>query len=269
MVSEERPSELVEASSVIAEYARLIGENGSNDKLFDHTIIPFARNTDQFWWSVLLCTKPFRSVYSGEQPMISPPETNKSRTPKEECQLLPRKALEDAKLDVDWLLDDEAPEKIITIVQLNPTSNFLDRAAYKQVKMELWKFASYVMAHKLIQHASEVPRFLTYDLAVFANTPSRCVALQHKPALRNTPANLLTIDKKSLDAQIDIHGKVFVVANGLDLQEDELREVVIFCMGQAETTELKLKSWDKLKDRLQEEARKFALSAQHIRGRRQ
>jgi hypothetical protein len=106
MVSEERPPELVEASSVVAEYVRLIGENGSNDKLFDHTIIPFAKNTDQFWWSVLLCIKPFRSVYSGEQPMISAPDTNKSRTPKEECQLLPRKALEDAKLDVEWLLDD-------------------------------------------------------------------------------------------------------------------------------------------------------------------
>ena len=150
-------------------------------------------------------------------------------------------------------------------MQVDPSSNFLDRSIYSQKRLPLWQFAAYAADNALVPHVSEVPQFLDYRLNVFGNTTAKCIRMQSKVELRNTPANLLTIDKKSLDAPVDIHGKFFVIAEGRDITKEEVFELVIFCMGQAETTELKLRSWDKLKEALQEEARKFLMSAQHLR----
>jgi hypothetical protein len=236
-------------------------------QLFGKDVPPFPRDQDECWWFVLLCSKPFRSVFArdgGEQPCISPPDVNKWQTPREEC-LLMREKLQ--RFDIDHMLDQSAPERDISVVQVDPSANFLDRSIYTQRRLPVWQLAAYAADHFLVPHDSEVPQFLDYRLNVFGNTVSKCIKLQHRTELRNTPANLLTIDKKSLDAPVDIHGKVFVVAEGRDLTKEELFEIVIFCMGQAETTELKLTSWQKLKAALTEEARKFLMSAQYVRAR--
>ena len=233
-------------------------------KLFGKVIIPYPKDSDDFWWAVLIASKPFRSIYKGEQPLISPVAENDSQTPQEEVRLLGREKLSACHLDAELILNDDIETRTLTTVQLNPTSNFLDKSVYKQVVIEQWKFGQFLMEHKLCLHRSEVPMFLGYTVNVFGYGIKKCIQLEDKVNLRNTPANLLLIDKKTLSSPIDIHGKVFVAAENRDLSPDELKEIVIFCMGQAETSELKYTSWERLKDRLQEEARKFAMSARHL-----
>jgi hypothetical protein len=233
-------------------------------KLFGKIIIPYPKNTDDFWWAVLLSAKPFKSIYKGDLALISPVSVNTSQTPQEEARLLGRERLLECSLDAEYVLNDDIEPRMLTTVQLNPTANFLDKTVYKQVVIEEWKFGKYLMDHKLCFHRCEVPMFLGYSVNVFGYGIKKCVQLQEKVNLRNVPANLLLIDKKTLTSSIDMHGKVFVVAEQRDLSPDELKEIVIFCMGQAETSELKYTSWERLKDRLQEEARKFAMSAQHL-----
>ena len=238
-------------------------------RLFGKHVLPYPRDADEYWWCVLMASKPFRSTYAkdgGEQPAISMPSENKSQTPREECLLLKGQLSRD-EWDVDWMFDESAPEKELTMVQIEPTGNFLDKSVYKPKLILQWKFIDYVIEHLLVAHLSEVPQFLGYHLNVFGNRAAKCVRMQHKVELRSTPANLLTIDKKRLEAPVDIHGKVFVVAQGRDITPEEIFEMVIFCMGQAETTELKLRSWEKLKEALQEEARKFLMNAQYVRPR--
>lgn len=232
--------------------------------LFGKVIIPYPKDSDDFWWAVLLATKPFRSIYKGDNPLISPASVNASQTPQEEVRLLGREKLAECQLDAEFVLNDEIKTRMLTSVQLNPTTNFLDKSVYKKVVTEQWKFGQFLMEHKLCIHRSEVPMFLGYCVNVFGYGIKKCVQLETKVNLRNTPANLLLIDKKTLSSPIDIHGKVFVVAENRELTPDELKEIVIFCMGQAETSELKYTSWERLKDRLQLEARKFAMSAQHL-----
>jgi hypothetical protein len=260
------PPELAAASERVTRY--MLKTRGETQfRIFGKLVIPYPRNMDEYWWAVLLATKPFRTVFAtagGPQPLIDGPELNKSQTPREQCVLL-KTQLPRKDWDLDWMFDEGAPEKELSVVQIDSTSNFLDRSAYTQKQILMWKFAEFVLDNVLVPHRSEVPQFLDYRLNVFANTATKCVKLQHKVELRNTPANLLTIDKKSLDAPVDIHGKVFLLAEGRDLTPEEVFEIVIFCMGQAEATELKLTSWDKLKTALQEEARKFLMSAQHVR----
>lgn len=233
-------------------------------RLFGKIVIPYPKSSEEFWWAILLAAKPFRSIYKGPQPLISPVSENESQSAEEEVRLIGREKLGQCGLDAGYILNDDEKTKMLTTVQLNPTSNFLDKSVYKKVEIEEWKFGKYLMDHKLCLHRSEVPMFLGYSVNVFGYGIRKCVQLEHKLELRNTPANLLLIDKKTLSSPIDIHGKVFVVAENRDLSPDELKEIVIFCMGQAETSELKYTSWEKLKDRLQEEARKFAMSAQHL-----
>lgn len=233
--------------------------------IFGETLVPYPRTSDEFWWAILLMSKPFRSVFGGEEPLISPSDQNQTQTPKEEVLLLGEQALQRHSLDVEFILDEQAEPKMLDVIQINPTSNFLDKTIYKHVRMEKWRFAEYVVKILLCLHSSDVPMFLGYRMNVFGYGVARCVELQHKVHLRNTPANLLTIDKKKLSAPVDIHGKVFVVAQNRRITPAELQEIVIFCMGQAECSELKLTSWQKLKDSLQEEARKFSRSAQHLK----
>lgn len=251
-------------SAELTRYAKAT-EGEHQALLFGEQLVPYSKQVEEFWWAVLLMAKPFRSIYGGEQPLISSSDQNKSQTPKEEVQLLGKEALRSNGLDADFILDDDQDTKTIDIIQVNPTSNFLDKTVYKHVRMDTWKFAEYAVKNVLCLHTSDVPMFLGYRMNVFGYGVSRCVELQHKVHLRNTPANLLTIDKKKLAAPVDIHGKVFVVAQNRSLTPAELQEIVIFCMGQAECSEMKLTSWDKLKDSLQEEARKFSMSAQHLR----
>eukprot|EP00892_Ulva_mutabilis_P009872 jgi/Ulvmu1/7257/UM035_0044.1 len=233
--------------------------------LFDEKLVPYPKSTDEFWWAILLMTKPFRSVFNGDQPLISSADQNQSQTPKEEVKHIGEQTLQRHSLDAAYILDENAEPRMLDIIQVNPTSNFLDKSVYKHVRMEKWKFAEYAVKNLLCLHSSDVPMFLGYRMNVFGYGVSRCVELQHKVHLRNTPANLLTLDKKKLSAPVDIHGKVFVIAHNRQMTPAELQEIVIFCMGQAECSELKLTSWQKLKDSLQEEARKFSRSAQHLR----
>jgi hypothetical protein len=234
-------------------------------QLFGKNAVPYSRTDERFWWTVLLVVRRLGSL-SDHEGLLQGPDVNRSRTPREECQLM-RDTLDERCWDVEWMFDDSLPEKELTIIQIDTTSNFLDRRVYSKKCMLQWKFAEYAYKNALIRHTSEVPIFLDYRLNVFGNTAARCVKLQHKIHMRNSPANLLTIDKKTLEAPVDIHGKVFVVGEGRDLEPEEIFEIVIFCMGQAETKELRLKSWDRLKEVLTEEASKFMRSAQHIRAR--
>lgn len=254
-------------SRVLSELARYTEATAGEQPalLFGEKLLPYPKTSDEFWWAILLMIKPFTCVYGGEQPLISSEDKNKSQTPKEEVQLLGEQELRRHSLDPDFVFDEQVDTKMLDIIQVNPTSNFLDKTVYKHVHMETWKFAEYAVKNLLCLHTSDVPMFLGYRMNVFGYGVARCVDLQHKVHLRNTPANLLTIDKKKLSAPVDIHGKVFVVAQNRRLTPAELQEIVIFCMGQAECSELKLTSWQKLKDSLQEEARKFSKSAQHLR----
>lgn len=264
MTDQLQPSALQRVSSDLARYTEATaGETQA--LLFGEKLVPYPKNSDEFWWAVLLITKPFTSVFEGEQCLISSSDQNQSQTPKEEVQLLGEQVLRSNCLDADFILNDQRETRMIDIIQVNPTSNFLDKTVYKHVRMEAWKFAEYAVKNLLCLHTSDVPMFLGYRMNVFGYGVARCVELQHKVHLRNTPANLLTIDKKKLSAPVDIHGKVFVVAKDRSLTPAELQEIVIFCMGQAECSELKLTSWQKLKDSLQEEARKFSMSAQHLK----
>lgn len=262
----QRPAALDVVLSAIAEYASATAQD-PHFQIFNKSAVPFPKGSDEFWWSLLVSWKPFRSVFAedgGDQPLISRRDVNPSQTPRVECELTRGKLLKNG-WDVGWIFDDEAPDPEITIVQVDPSSNFLDRSIYAQIHLPQWKLAEYATKYKLVNHTSEVPQFLGYRLTVLGNSPAKCARLDCKPHLRNTPANLLTIDKKQLEAPVDIHGKIFVTAQGRHLTTEELRELVIFCMGQAEASELRLKSWQKLREALQEEARKFLMSAQHVR----
>lgn len=263
-VDEYQPPALQRVSSELAHYAQATAGE-SQALLFGEKLVPYPKTTDEFWWAILLMTKSFKSVYGGQRPLISCSDQNRSQTPKEEVQLLGEQVLRGHALNPDFILDDQRETQMIDIVQVNPTSNFLDKTVYKHVRMETWKFAQYAVKNLLCLHSSDVPMFLGYRMNVFGYGVGRCIELQHKVHLRNTPANLLTIDKKKLSAPVDVHGKVFVVAQNRTLTPAELQEIVIFCMGQAECSELKLTSWQKLKDSLQEEARKFSRSAQHLK----
>lgn len=260
------PPELQEVSQFVIGYVAATAHERKFE-LFGKNVIPYPRADERFWWAVLLNVRPARSFKGGEQPLIDGPDVNASGSPREQCALMREQLEADGCWDVPWMFDPAAPEKEVQIVQIECTSNFLDRRAYTKKTMAQWKFAEYAYSNNLVLHKSEVPAFLDYRLAVFANTAAKCVRMQHKIELRNSPANLLTIDKRSLEAPVDIHGKAFVVAEGRDLDPLEVFEIVIFCMGQAETTELKLTSWDRLREVLTEEARKFMMSAQHVRGR--
>ena len=121
---------------------------------------------DSFWWAVLIASKPFRSIYKGEQPLISPVAENDSQTPQEEVRLLGREKLSACHLDAELILNDDIETRTLTTVQLNPTSNFLDKSVYKQVVIEQWKFGQFLMEHKLCLHRSEVPMFLGYTVNV-------------------------------------------------------------------------------------------------------
>jgi hypothetical protein len=233
-------------------------------KLFGKVLIPYPKTQEEFWWTALMSCKPATNIYSGDMPFISAVSENELQTPQAEVRLLGPEKLKDASLDVEFIMNDDCGSRTLTAVQVNPTSNFLEKTVYKQVKLEEWKFARYLMQHRLCLHRSEVPKFLGYNINVFGYPATKCVELEHKVHLRNTPANLLIIDKKTLTSPVDIHGKVFVVAEDRDLTPDELKEIVIFCMGQAETNEFKYTSWERLKEKLQDEARKFAMSAQHL-----
>jgi hypothetical protein len=259
------PPEAEEVQRLMAEYlVKTAGEQPF--QLFGKNVIPYPKSDVRFWWAVLLATRRMDLQSEEKLALLQGSDVNKSGTPREEC-LLMRDALDKRSWDVEWMFDDILPEKELTIVQIDSTSNFLDRRVYTKKEMLQWKFAEYAYNNALVRHISEVPIFLDYRLNVFGNTAARCVQLQHKIHLRNSPGNLLTIDKKALEAPVDIHGKVFVVGEGRDLEPEEIFEIVIFCMGQAETTELRLKSWGQLREVLTDEARKFMKSAQHLRAR--
>lgn len=252
------------AEEVLAYLDDMAKQSETPAKLFGKVLIPYPKTADEFWWTALLSTKAATGVYKGDQPFISAVSDNESQTPQEEVRLLGRERLLAACLDADLILNSECSTRMVTAVQVNPTSNFLDKTVYKQVQLEEYKFARYIMEHQLCLHRSEVPMFLGYKINVFGYSLKKCIDLEHKVHLRNTSANLLLIDKKTLTAPIDVHGKVFVVAENRDLTPDELKEIVIFCMGQAETSEFKYTSWERLKEKLTDEARKFAMSAQHL-----
>lgn len=238
-------------------------------RILGEEVVPHPKDSDSFWWHLLISCKPARSVFStdSEQSWISEPSINKSQTPQEQCRL-DRAAIVKAGFDADYVFGDGEAE--LDVVQINSTTNFLDAKAYTHVKMPAHRFMHFIASNRLVPRQAEVPQFLGYSMQVFSNNDDRCLDLHEKgkDKLRNQPATLLTIDKKTLVAACPLYGKAFVVAKDMDLGPEEVREIVIFCMGQSEALEYKLTSWDKLKNALQDDARKFALSSQHIRRRK-
>lgn len=259
------PPVLLRVSEALAKYCKVQGSGAS--QFFGRPFLPYSRGSEEFWWYLLLCTKPHRSIYAtegGAQPLISGPDVNTSQTPKEECELS-REAIAKAGFNVDFIFGD-GPERGLTVIQLDPSNNFLDRKVYKRIdSIAEHKFMKYCMEGSLVPREVEIPRFLKYNLMMYTNSNLRIDLVKYNDKLRNQPATLLTLPQKTLTPEMNIFGKAFVVCDDLDLTTEEMREIVIFCMGQAECLELKMKSWDKLRDILQDEARKFALNAEHLR----
>jgi hypothetical protein len=117
-MSTDRPAAFVAASNKVFEYIdKTRGE--PEFRLFGKLVSPYPRSQDECWWIILLHAKPYCTMYAtegGDQPLISAPGTNKSQTPREECLLMKEKLR--AQWDVDWLFDESAPEKEVTVVQV-------------------------------------------------------------------------------------------------------------------------------------------------------
>eukprot|EP01084_Bolivina_argentea_P172642 299056_1 len=113
-----------------------------------HLKLPFTRDSESYYWLMLLLYKPWRQPFyaedaiKAEQPLIHKVNINKSQTAKEQCQI-----------DKEMLLQKGAIFNVdfkVKLVQIDESGlDPFDKSNFKEITMMNSKLIQFIHAHKL------------------------------------------------------------------------------------------------------------------------